>query len=152
VPSDAPLVAALHARCSPESRRARFLSPTPHLPARELDELLGRELGQGVAVLAVTVDGGSAVGVANVVPAPTDAARFAVLVEDAWQGRGLGTALLRRVADTAADQGAQELIGVARRNEVGLTRLLRRAGLRPSAEIVRGEVRLSAPLPTAVGR
>src|SRR4051812_21187120 len=33
-PSDAPLVAALHARCSPESRRARFLSPVPRLDAQ----------------------------------------------------------------------------------------------------------------------
>ena len=42
-PSDAPLVAALHARCSPASRRARFLSPTPQLPPGELAELLGGE-------------------------------------------------------------------------------------------------------------
>jgi GNAT superfamily N-acetyltransferase len=149
--SDAPLVAALHARCSPESRRARFLSPTPHLPPGEIVELLGGEFGLGVAELAVTVDGGSAVGLANLRPERTDAARVAVLVEDGWQGRGLGTALLRRIAETATEQGALELIGTARPDELGITRLLRRAGLSPSAELVRGEVRLSAPLPTPVG-
>jgi GNAT superfamily N-acetyltransferase len=149
-PSDAPLVAALHARCSPASRRARFLSSAPHLSPDELRELLG-DVGLGVAELAVTVDGGSAVGIANLRPERTDSARFTVLVEDAWQGRGLGTALLRRIADSAADHGALSLVGTARPDDVDLTRLLQRAGLHPSAELVRGEIQLSAPLPTAVG-
>ena len=144
---DAPLVAALHARCAPETRRARFLSPTPHLDPDRLDELVGSGPGHGQAVLAVTVDGGSAVGLANLDPVGPGSARVSVLVENAWQGRGLGTALLRRMADTAAEQGHTELTGVARPDDLGVTRLLRRAGLRPSAEIVDGEVRLRAALP-----
>lgn len=148
-PSDAPLVAALHARCSPEARRSRFLSPTPRLASGQLDELLHGETGSGQAVVAVTADGGSAVGLANLERHDADGAQFAVLVENAWQGRGLGTALLRRVADLAAEQGITELTGVARPDDIGVTRLLRRAGLRPSAEIVDGEVRVRAPLQAA---
>jgi GNAT superfamily N-acetyltransferase len=146
-PSDAPLVAALHARCSPETRRARFLSPTPRLPGDQLGALLGE--GGGSAVLAVTADGGSAVGLANLDPEDTTG-RIAVLVENAWQGRGLGTALLRRAADVAAERGMAELLVVARADDLGITRLLRRAGLRPSAEIVDDTVRLRAPVPTPV--
>jgi RimJ/RimL family protein N-acetyltransferase len=149
-PADAPLVAALHARCAPDSRRSRFLSPTRQLAPGELESLLGGESGSGQAVLAVTADGGSAVGIANLDGAGANLARAAVLVEDSWQGRGLGTALLRRVADMAAEQGVAELTGVARPDDLGVTRLLRRAGLRPSAEIVDGEVRLRAPLPAPV--
>ena len=147
-PSDDPLVAALHARCSPEARRSRFLTPTPRLASGQLAELLHGESGAGQAVVAVTVDGGSAVGLANLDRVHPDRARIAVLVENAWQGRGLGTALLRRVADLATEQGVVELTGVARPDDLGVTRLLRRAGLRPSAEIVDGEVRVRAPLPT----
>jgi GNAT superfamily N-acetyltransferase len=148
--SDTPLVAALHARCSPSTRRGRFLSPSPQLAAGELEELLGGRDGE--AVLAVTVDGGSAVGLATLVPAGATSARFGVLVADAWHGRGVGTALLRRVADTAAGRGVAELLGTARHDDVGVTRVLRRAGLRPSAEITDGEVRLRAALPVAVSR
>jgi RimJ/RimL family protein N-acetyltransferase len=146
-PSDAPLVAALHARCSPEARRSRFLSPTPRLASGQLDELLHGETGTGQAVVAVTSDGGSAVGLANLDLHGDGSARFALLVENAWQGRGLGTALLRRVSDMATEQGVQALTGIARPDDLGVTRLLRRAGLRPSAEIVDGEVRVHAPLP-----
>ena len=64
--SDGPLVAALHARCSPQTRRSRFLSPTPRLAPGQLAGLLGGADGTGRAVLAVTADGGSAVGLATV--------------------------------------------------------------------------------------
>ncbi|WP_142060350.1 GNAT family N-acetyltransferase [Pseudonocardia kunmingensis] len=146
-PGDGPLVAALHARCSPASRRARFLNPAPRLRPDEQVALLDS------ALLAVTVDGGSAVGVANLTPDPhvrPVAARASVLVEDTWQGRGLGTALLRRMADLAVEQGVVELVGTARPDDVGITRLLRRAGLRPEAAISGTEVRLRAALPAPV--
>ena len=146
-PADAPLVAALHARCSPAARRARFLSPTPRLGDGELDGLLAVDGGR--SILAVTVDGGSAVGIATLGDPDFGSSRFAVLVEDAWQDRGLGTALLRRAADVALAAGAVELTGIARPDDVGLTRLLRRAGmLRPSAEMVGDEVHLHAHLAT----
>jgi GNAT superfamily N-acetyltransferase len=148
-PADAPLVAALHARCSPGARRSRFLSPTPRLAPGELEALLGTAAGAGQAVLAVTADGGSAVGVGNLDPDGPGAARIAVLVDNAWQARGLGTALMRRLADTAAEQGIAELTGLARPDDLGVTRVLRRAGLRPAAEITDGVVRLRAPLPVA---
>ncbi len=149
MPSDAPLVAALHARCSPAARRSRFLSPTPRLGPGELEALLGTGIDSGQAVLAVTTDGGSAVGVANLDPERPGVARFSVLVDNAWQGRGLGTALLRRLADAATEQGLAELTGLARPDDLGVTKLLRRAGLRPAAEISDGVVRLRAPLPVA---
>jgi GNAT superfamily N-acetyltransferase len=154
-PADGPLVAALHARCSPASRRSRFLNPAPRLQPDELAALLGPSSSPTAlhAVLAVTADGGSAVGIANLDAEPDAAgsARAAVLVEDAWQGRGLGTALLRRIAETAAESGLAELVGCARPDDVGITRLLRRAGLRPAAEILGTEVRLRAALPAPVG-
>lgn len=146
VPSDVPLVAALHARCSPQSRRSRFLSPTPRLAPSQLSELVGDDAGGGQAVLALTTDGGNAVGVATLRRTGGHAAGFAVLVEDAWQGRGLGTALVRRIAATATGQGCAELTGVARPENVRITRLLRRAGLRPVAEIIDETLRLRAPL------
>ncbi|MCF7551642.1 GNAT family N-acetyltransferase [Pseudonocardia sp. WMMC193] len=136
-PADVPLIAAMHARSSPESRSARFLTAARRLEPEELDELTGPH-----SVLALTIDGGSAVGMVNL----SRRSAFAVMVEDAWQGRGLGTALVRRVADLAADQGASELTAVTHTQNMKVTRLLRRAGLRPTAEISGGMLHVRAPL------
>jgi RimJ/RimL family protein N-acetyltransferase len=147
-PSDAPLVTALHARCSPESRRARFLSPTSRLDAARLRRLVG--LDGGRAVLALTADGGSAIGLADLHLTPSSAgpgsASFGVLVEDAWQHRGLGTALVRRIVETAVEHGLRELTGTVPADDVGIARLLRRAGLRPTAVSTDGTLHLSVPL------
>jgi RimJ/RimL family protein N-acetyltransferase len=149
-PSDIPLVDALHARCSPASRRARFLSPTPRLDPEQLHALV--DPAGGRAVLALTRDRGSAVGLANLrlvdPTAPTSGATFGVLVDDAWQHRGLGTALVRRVAETAVELGMGELTGNVPADEVRITRLLRRAGLRPTAVLADGTLRLDVPLQT----
>ena len=157
-PSDVPLVDALHARCSPASRRARFLSPTPRLNPDQLRALV--DPAGGRSVLALTRDGGSAVGLADlrlvepsvefpVEPAAaTPSATFGVLVEDTWQHRGLGTALVRRVAETAVDLGVGELHGTVPADEVRITRLLRRAGLRPTAVLADGTLQLNVPLAT----
>ncbi len=149
-PSDVPLVDALHARCSPASRRARFLSPSPRLNPQQLRALVDPVGGR--AVLALTRDGGSAVGLADLRLAdpvsPTPTATFGVLVEDTWQHRGLGTALVRRVAETAEELGMRELIGTVPADEVRITRLLRRAGLRPTAVLADGTLQLNVPLET----
>ena len=100
-------------------------------------------------MLALTADGGSAVGLADLrltaVPEPRSA-HFGVLVEDAWQHRGLGTALVRRIAETAVEHGLDELTGTVPADAVRITRLLRRAGLRPTAVRADGTLRLSVPL------
>lgn len=147
-PSDAPLVAALHARCSPESRRARFLSPTSRLDPAQLRELVGPDGGR--AVLALTRDGGSAIGLADLhVEEPQrTTATFGVLVEDTWQHRGLGTALVRRIAETAVEHGVDELAGTVPADALHITRLLRRAGLRPTAVRAHDTLRLRVPLAT----
>ncbi|MBL8928224.1 MAG: GNAT family N-acetyltransferase [Pseudonocardia sp.] len=149
-PSDVPLVDALHARCSPESRRARFLSPSPRLDPQQLRALVDPVGGR--SILALTRDGGSAVGLADLHLAdplsPTPTATFGVLVEDTWQHRGLGTALVRRVAETAEELGMSELTGTVPADEVRITRLLRRAGLRPTAVLADGTLQLNVPLET----
>jgi RimJ/RimL family protein N-acetyltransferase len=142
-PSDVPLVDALHARCSPASRRARFLSPTPRLDTEQLRALV--DPAGGRSVLALTRDGGSAVGLADL-RLVGSRATFGVLVEDTWQHRGLGTALVRRVAETAMDLGMGELHGTVPADEVRITRLLRRAGLRPTAVLADGTLQLNVPL------
>ncbi|MCE3555729.1 GNAT family N-acetyltransferase [Pseudonocardia sp. RS11V-5] len=156
-PADLPLVAALHARCSPATRSARFLSAAPRLDPDELDALVGTPHAASGhpaqrTILALTPDGGSAVGMVTVERTTAAAASFAVVVEDAWQDRGLGTALVRRAAEAAAEQGGEELVATTPMQNMQVVKLLRRAGLRPTAEITGGMLHVRAPLSRVVTR
>ncbi|HWN34459.1 MAG TPA: GNAT family N-acetyltransferase [Pseudonocardia sp.] len=144
--SDGPLVAALHARCTPSTRRGRFLNPSPTLPPTELTELLAGRSGTGSALLALTTDGGHAVGLATLDPDGGGRAALGVLVEDTWQARGVGTALVRRAVELATEAGHLELSAVAHPGNLRITRLLRRSGLRPTAQLVDGLLRVQVTL------
>ncbi|GAA5145669.1 hypothetical protein GCM10023321_03930 [Pseudonocardia eucalypti] len=149
-PADAPLVAALHARCTPSTRRGRFLNPSPTLSTDELTALLVGRNGAGMALLALTTDGGHAVGIASVDPDhtgdhPTQGA-LGVLVEDAWQARGVGTALIRRTVELATELGYTAMTASAHPGNLRITRLLRRSGLRPTAQLVDGLLQIHVHL------
>ncbi|WP_051581074.1 GNAT family N-acetyltransferase [Pseudonocardia acaciae] len=145
--SDGPLVAALHARCTPSTRHGRFLNPSPALSSDELAELLVGASGDGVALLALTPDGGHAVGLATLDPDGAGGAALGVLVEDAWQARGVGTALVRRAVELATESGWSELSAFAHPGNLRITRLLRRSGLRPTARLVDGLLEVHVALP-----
>lgn len=147
--TDGPLVAALHARCTPSTRHARFLNTSPTLSSAELTELLVGTSGDGIALLALTLDGGHAVGLATLNPDGAGGAVLGVLVEDAWQARGVGTALVRRAVELATESGWAQLSSFTHPGNLRITRLLRRSGLRPTARLVDGllEVHVTLPQP-----
>ena len=149
--ADGPLIAALHARCTPSTRRGRFLNPSPTLPPDELALLLAGRSGAGSALLALTTDGGHAVGLATLDPDGGGSAALGVLVEDTWQARGVGTALVRRSVELATEAGHLELSAVAHPGNLRITRLLRRSGLRPTAQLVDGLLRVQVTLRQPVG-
>jgi RimJ/RimL family protein N-acetyltransferase len=102
-PEDKPLFVAGWKQLSDDSVRRRFLQPRPALNVVELawftevDHLDHEAIG---AMDAVTREG---VGVARYVrdDERPHIAEAALLVVDAWQGRGLGGKLLRRLRDRA---------------------------------------------------
>lgn len=87
---------------SPESRRRRFLAPVMHLSESMLEQLVDDVDGinhVALVLMAETAPGSLTpvpVGIARIVryDAHPDAADLAVTVKDAWQGRGVASALL----------------------------------------------------------
>jgi GNAT superfamily N-acetyltransferase len=146
---DAGGVRRLHARSSAVSRRRRYLSGGQPADTR-LRRLL--EPVGGVTLLAVHHDPASGeehvVAMANLV-AEGDLGEVALLVEDAWQRRGIGTALLRRLLAYARRTGFAALVAHTGADNVAMLRTLRRLGAGPAD---RDGALVSVVMPLAAGR
>ncbi|MEV0490496.1 GNAT family N-acetyltransferase [Streptomyces atratus] len=103
VPSDRAAVDALHRRCTPATLERRYFMPLVRLSGAMFRRLADPAYGRSVAVR----DGEHIVALAHlmVTPEDRDVGDISVLIEDAWQGRGLGSALTRIVVEQAAALG-----------------------------------------------
>ncbi|MGW0199027.1 N-acetyltransferase family protein [Nonomuraea sp. NPDC003201] len=111
----------LHDRCSPESRRFRYFTSMPALPARTFDRLCDRSRGFSL----VAGHDGQVVAMANLMFTPDPGiAEMAFLVEDRWQGRGLGTAMARMLVRSARDLGYAEVKATMLSDNARMRRLL----------------------------
>ena len=109
--------------------------PTPE----ELQHWTDIDPGREIAIIAVVPDGDSEqeVGVARCAIDTEDPSRwdFAVVVADAWQGKGLGDALLRRLIDLAEEAGVAVLSSVTLSENRGMLSLAKRLGFTAHREI-----------------
>lgn len=135
-PEDEPAWLAFLGRCSEQSLRYRFR----YLFRQATHEMAVRfcyiDYDREVALVAETADaaGRQIIGVARLVAEPDrEAAEYAVLVEDAWQGRGLGGALLDRCLEIARQWGLKRVFGEAARDNTPMMRLFRSRGFAMSA-------------------
>ncbi len=115
-----------------ETRRRRFLGPVVHLTDKMLKHLVDEVDGIDHVALVLMAEVGDdllPVGVARCVRYPNEpqAADVAVTVKDAWQGRGVGTALLRALMVHRPAGVTHLLTEVASDNPASLA-MLRRLG------------------------
>jgi RimJ/RimL family protein N-acetyltransferase len=134
---------------SDDSRYTRFLSPIKRLTSGELTYLTEVDHRDHEALIALT-DAGELVGVARYVRLDDDPGRaeVAVTVADEWQGRGLGTILLHRLAPLARAAGIESVFGVCLSGNQDMQQLLRELG--PDAHTTSSEaglVEIEVPLP-----
>jgi GNAT superfamily N-acetyltransferase len=109
-PEDVHGLRRLHARLSQKSRYRRFMTATPRLSERSLAYLVDVDHAGREALVAEV--GGEILAEARYHRAPgsTDA-EIAVVVEDAWQRRGIGRILVERLADRARRRGVRAFTG-----------------------------------------
>jgi GNAT superfamily N-acetyltransferase len=112
-PADSSLLKEGFERLSAVSRYRRFLFDRPDLTESEAEELTRLDHRDHEALLAVDPETGDGAGLARYVRDAGDKTRAvaAVTVMDAWQGRGLGTELLRRLARRALAAGIEHFDG-----------------------------------------
>ena len=150
-PDDGPLFCRLWDRLSPETVYRRFHAPLRRPPA-DASRLV--EVDHDLREALVAVVGGEVVGVARYDRSPTDPATadVAVVVEDGWQGVGVGRQLLTELTGLAARRGVRTLTADVQADNdrvVGLVRrLLPGAVLTPAHGVYAVESALpDAPVP-----
>jgi len=135
---DAIALVRMAERCSAQTLAGRFGTPLAGLKPR----MARRLLAEGPA-LVVQV-GHEIVGLATVTTG--EPAEAALLVEDGWQGRGVGTRLLSLAARLAKARGAQELVLQSEHNNDAVPKLSAASGLSGRVRHDNGRVVLTVSL------
>jgi acetyltransferase len=133
-PDDAPRLQALFKRLSPASIYLRFLGYRKGLSDAEARSLAEVDYHNRMAFVACVEQGPEEliIGVARyalvegVVPCSAEAA---VVVEDEYQGRGLGTILLKKLVIYARENGVRSFWATVHRNNAQILRFIKRSGL-----------------------
>jgi RimJ/RimL family protein N-acetyltransferase len=128
---DAPALRRLVGRSSERSIELRFFGPVKELSeeeARRFAEVDGKDRFALVALDPEDEDEIVAV-VRYEREGDTDGAEYAVLVEDRFQGRGLGSGLTRCLIEGAKERGIKRLHALVLRENGRMLRLLQSLGL-----------------------
>jgi acetyltransferase len=126
-PEDEPLLIAFHATHSEHTIRMRFFSMVKTLSRDSLIRLCHLDYNREMALVAVHHDSEGKphlVGVSRYYLNPqTNEAEFAVVVGDAWQGRGLGWDLMQRLLAVARARGIDRMTGLVLRENAPMLKL-----------------------------
>ena len=119
---------------SPESLRRRFFSPVPRLLPGMAEALTA--VGDHHLALLAFGEAGELVAIAEAVRDRRDpqSAELAIAVADAYQHRGIGTRLLRRLSRYAAEQGVVRLTGSTQTDNPAALSMFTKAGAHPWLE------------------
>jgi acetyltransferase len=133
-------------RLSFHARLMRFHGAVNHLPGTALLAMTTQVPGRHVALgaLAATDDGlPQLLAEARYIVQDDGEAEFAIAVADAWQGQGLGRALVQRLIAHARAHGVPVLHGAAVPGNERLLRLMDSLGAKFRAQGAEVSVRLS---------
>lgn len=141
---DVPAAKAMHQRCSAQTLTRRYHGPVGDAD-RYLTHLLSPRFGRTLAVENAT---GRLVALGHLLW-DGEETEVALIVEDEWQGRGIGAELLRRLTALAVEARAESVYAVTQAGNTGMIATMRGLGLPLDYQFEEGTVVISAPLAPA---
>ncbi|MFD7495342.1 GNAT family N-acetyltransferase [Streptomyces sp. NPDC059832] len=139
--SDLGAARAMHDRCSEQTLRLRYHGPV-HDADRYLDHLLSPRFGR---TLAVQTASGRLVALGHLLW-DGDETEVALLVEDDWQRRGIGSELLSRLVALAIEAGCESVYAVTQSSNTGMVAAMRALSLPLDYQIEEGTLVVTARL------
>ncbi|MEU8501578.1 GNAT family N-acetyltransferase [Streptomyces lavendulae] len=139
---------AMHDRCTERTLGLRY-----HGPVSDADRYLGHLLSPRFGrTLAATTASGKLVALGHLLW-DGDETEVALLIEDDWQRRGIGSELLRRLLAMAVETGCDSVYAVTQASNTGMVAAMRGLGLPLDYQIEEGTLVITArlgatPVPT----
>ena len=129
-PDDKPLFVAGFERLSEESRYLRFMDYKKVLSVRDLEFFTELDHADHEAIGAIDPFTGDGLAVARYMRFAHDrfSAEAAVVVIDAWQGRGLGSVLFERLVARAREHGVERFVATLFTDNRAMLALFQRIG------------------------
>jgi acyl-CoA synthetase (NDP forming)/RimJ/RimL family protein N-acetyltransferase len=145
-PVDAAAIVEMHSRFSERTRYFRYFSPYPRIPPRDLERFTTVDHHDREAIVAES--GGDLIAVARYerLGAGADEAEVAFVVEDAHQGRGLGSVMMEHLAARARDEGIVRFVAEVLPQNSRMIRTFTEAGYEVAREYADGVVHLTFPI------
>ncbi|MFI8419687.1 GNAT family N-acetyltransferase [Streptomyces sp. NPDC085479] len=138
---------AMHDRCSARTLSLRYHGPVGDAD-RYLDHLLSPRFGR---TLAVQTASGRLVALGHLLW-DGDETEVALLVEDDWQRRGIGSELLGRLVAMAEEDGCESVYAVTQASNTGMVAAMRALNLPLDYQIEEGTLVITARLDSAPRR
>lgn len=138
---------AMHTRCSDHTLGLRYHGPLDDAD-RYLDHLLSPRYGR---TLAVQTASGGLVALGHLLW-DGDETEVALIVEDAWQRRGIGSELLGRLVALAVEARCSSVYAVTQASNTGMVAAMRDLGLPLDYQIDEGTLVITARLDPAAVR
>jgi len=139
-PEDEPLIAKFHETLSERTVYLRYLhmmNLNQRIAHSRLSRICFNDYDREIALVAESGNGQerTVLGVARLTKVHgTNEGRFAMIITDAYQGKGLGSELLTRLIGIARDEKIGRLVAFVSPDNTGMLRLLRRLGFQVPAE------------------
>ena len=145
-PGDASAIVELHSRMSDRTRYLRYFSPYPRIPERDLERFVNVDHHDREAFVIVSGPRIMAVGRYERLGPDSPEAEVAFVVEDAHQGRGIGSVLLEHLAEAARDNGISRFVAEVLPENGGMLRVFSDFGYQVQRKYADGVVHLSFPI------
>ncbi|HXK39580.1 MAG TPA: GNAT family N-acetyltransferase [Candidatus Paceibacterota bacterium] len=140
-PGDAPALQRLHARCSERTIYLRFFGSMKELSDEQARYFASTDGVDHFGLVALDPeDPNEIIAVVRYARKPGDErAEYAALVEDSWQGRGIGTALTHRLIDEARGNRVRSFYAPVKGENRRMLNVLRHLDLPEQERVEDGE-------------
>ncbi|WP_157410915.1 bifunctional GNAT family N-acetyltransferase/acetate--CoA ligase family protein [Actinoplanes rectilineatus] len=145
-PEDAPAIVEFHSRMSDRTRYLRYFSPYPRIPERDLLRFVNVDHRDREAFVTVSDGRITSVGRYERLGWDSPEAEVAFVVEDAHQGRGIGSVLLEHLAEAARECGLTRFVAEVLPENSGMLRVFGDSGYQVHRRYADGVVHLSFPI------